>query len=168
MERVESEVVLICDGYNREGACDMLCMDVKDDMFCEGHNTSNGLDPREKKSRVRKCQMRVLMRAGLSVVCTLRFAYKEIAIACERYTLIKNIIAHTTLMSVTMRKIATTQTVAILRTRACCWLSVVPLPACLWVDALRTFVVPSKRLVWSRSNLFSRMKTVVSLARFLI
>ena len=25
VERVESEVVLICDGYNWEGACDMLC-----------------------------------------------------------------------------------------------------------------------------------------------
>ena len=24
-ERVKSEVVLICDGYNREGTCDMLC-----------------------------------------------------------------------------------------------------------------------------------------------
>ena len=29
MERVESEVVLISDGSNREGACDMLCWDVK-------------------------------------------------------------------------------------------------------------------------------------------
>ena len=29
MERVESEVVLICDGNNKEGACDMLCWDVK-------------------------------------------------------------------------------------------------------------------------------------------
>ena len=46
---------------------------------------------------------------------------------------------------------------------------VVQLPACLRVDALRTFVVPSKWLVWSRSNLFSRMKKfVMSLARLLI
>ena len=65
-------------------------------------------------------------------------------------------------MSVTIRKIATSS-----GRRTWCLLSVVPLPACVRVDALRTFVVPSKWLVWSRSNLFSRMKTVVSLTRFL-
>ena len=45
--------------------------------------------------------------------------------------------------------------------RACCWLSVVQLQACLWVDALQTFVVPSKLLVWS-------MKSVVSSARWFL
>ena len=29
MARVASEVVLICEGNNKEGACDMLCKDVK-------------------------------------------------------------------------------------------------------------------------------------------
>ena len=28
VERVESEVVLICEGNNKEGACDILCLDV--------------------------------------------------------------------------------------------------------------------------------------------
>ena len=32
--------------------------------FCEGHNASSGLEPQEKKTRVRKCQMRVLVREG--------------------------------------------------------------------------------------------------------
>ena len=40
MEGVECEVVLICDGTNKEGACDMLCQDVKIKCFYEGHNTS--------------------------------------------------------------------------------------------------------------------------------
>ena len=67
VERVESEVVVICDGNNKEGACDMLCWDVK--IECSMRDTTlhavlsrEALEPHEKKSRVRKCQMRVLMR----------------------------------------------------------------------------------------------------------
>ena len=33
MERVESGVVLIFDGYNREGACDMLCEVCRRNVF---------------------------------------------------------------------------------------------------------------------------------------
>ena len=37
MERVESEVVLICEGKkNKEGVCDMLCFDVKMKRFYDG------------------------------------------------------------------------------------------------------------------------------------
>ena len=50
---------------------------------------------------------------GLSVVFTPPVAYKGISIACKRNT-IKNIV-HPTLMSVIMKKIATTKTVAIQR-----------------------------------------------------
>ena len=45
MERVESDLVLICDGYNREDACDMLCSDLKMRCFYDGRNASNGLEP---------------------------------------------------------------------------------------------------------------------------
>ena len=48
VERVESEVVLNCDGYNTEHAFDMLCYDVKMKCSCVGHNASSGLQPREK------------------------------------------------------------------------------------------------------------------------
>ena len=68
MERVESEVVLICDGNNKEGACDMLCHDVKMKCFMRDFTStlsSACLEPREKKTTcVRKCQMRVLVRVG--------------------------------------------------------------------------------------------------------
>ena len=33
---------------DQQGACDMLCSDLKMECFCEGHNASNGLEPREK------------------------------------------------------------------------------------------------------------------------
>ena len=57
--------------------------------------------------------------SGFCAVFTPPVAYKGITIACKRYTLIcKKIIAHTTLMSVTMKKTATTQTVAILRKKS--------------------------------------------------
>ena len=67
MERVESEVVLISDGNNREGACDMLCWDVKIECLMKDTTlhavlSREALEPHKKKSRVRKCQMRVLMR----------------------------------------------------------------------------------------------------------
>ena len=68
MERVECDVVLISDGYNRESASDMLCWDVK--MQCSVRDTTlhvvlsrEALEPREKK-RVQKCHMRVLLRVG--------------------------------------------------------------------------------------------------------
>ena len=48
MERVEIEVVFICDGYNREGASDMPRQGVQMRYFCDGHNASSGLEPREK------------------------------------------------------------------------------------------------------------------------
>ena len=35
----------------------------EDEMVCEGLNASSGLEPPEK-NRLRKCQMRMLMRAG--------------------------------------------------------------------------------------------------------
>ena len=56
---------------------------------------------------------------GLSVVFTHSVAYKGIAIACKRSTLTcKKNIVHSTLMSVTMEKIATTKTVAISRKKS--------------------------------------------------
>ena len=78
VDRVESE-------SNKEGACDMLCQDVKMDCFCETHNASSVLEPRDKNSRV---QVR-RVRAG-SVQCSHTVACKGIAIACKRYTLVKN------------------------------------------------------------------------------
>ena len=67
VERVESEVVLISDGNNREGACDMLCWDVKIECLMKDTTlhavlSREALEPHEKKSRVQKCQMRVLLR----------------------------------------------------------------------------------------------------------
>ena len=53
---------------------------------------------------------------GLSVVFTPSVAYERIAIACKRNNL-KEKKVHLILMSVTMKKIATTQTVAIPRKR---------------------------------------------------
>ena len=75
------------------------------------------LESREKNSRVRKCQMRVLMRA-VSVSCSHHpslagespLPVSDMPLTCKN-----QFIAHTTLMSVTMKKTATTQTVAILR-----------------------------------------------------
>ena len=57
---------------------------------------------------------------GLSVVFTHSVADKGIAIACKRSTLTckKKNIVHSTLMSVTMEKIATTKTVAISRKKS--------------------------------------------------
>ena len=40
--------------------------------------------------------------------------------------------------------------------------------ACLWVDTLRAFVVPSEWLTWSLSNQHIGMKSCVSFAKFLI
>ena len=37
MERVESEVVLSCEGNNNESACDMLCKVGRWNVFCERH-----------------------------------------------------------------------------------------------------------------------------------
>ena len=53
---------------------------------------------------------------GFGVVFTDTVAHKGIAIACERNTLtlgLKENIVHSILMSVTMKKVATTKTVAI-------------------------------------------------------
>ena len=106
--------------------------------------------------------------SGLSVVLTPLVAYKGIAIACKRYTLIWNNIAHTTLMSVTIRKTATTQTVAILRKKNL-----------VFAECYTTSSLSSGRRAPNlrRSNqmvglvaieLVSRMESVVSLTRFLI
>ena len=72
MERVENEVVLICEGNNKEGACDMLSYDVKMGCLCEGHNTSCGLGC-EALSHSRKITCAEVSNArahasGLSVV----------------------------------------------------------------------------------------------------
>ena len=42
-------------------ACATCC---EDEMFYEGHNASSGLEPHEIQSRLRKCQIRVLLRVG--------------------------------------------------------------------------------------------------------
>ena len=61
--------MLICEGNNKEGACDMLCQDVQMKCFYEGHNTScvlgcEALGHLSHLSHARKCQMRMLMRMG--------------------------------------------------------------------------------------------------------
>ena len=68
MERVECGEVLCCEGNNKEGACDMLCLDVKMKCFHEGLNASTTL--RRVLSHARKnhvcgsVEMRVLARVG--------------------------------------------------------------------------------------------------------
>ena len=124
-------------------------------------NRTRRLKSRAKREKI-TCA-RATCASGLSVVFTPPVAYQGIAIACRRktFTCKKQNTAHTTLMTVTMKQIATTQTLAIPRKESLLLVSVVPLPACLWIDALRTFVVPSKWLVSLRSNLFSTRKSVV-------
>ena len=63
-------------------------------------------------------------------------------------------------MSVTMKKIATTKTIATPKKKS-------P-PARLWVDTLRAFIVPNEWLTWSLSNLLTGMESCVSFARVLI
>ena len=72
-------------------------------------------------------------------------------------------------MSVTMKKIATRKTVAILREKSLLMdSSCTTSPARLWVDTLRAFIVPSEWLTWSLSNLLTGMKSCVRFARLLM
>ena len=91
MERVESGVVLICDGNNREGACDMLCLDVK--MKCFLRDTTlqswprEALEPRERKTCAEVSNARAYA-SGLSVVLTPRSLTKESPLPVNDITLI--------------------------------------------------------------------------------
>ena len=103
----------------------------------------------------------------LSVVFTDPVAYKGIAIACNRNidSGIKRVnIVHPILMSVTMKKIATTEVVAIPKRRS---LVMAVSRTTSSPYTLGAFIVPSEWLIWSLSNLLTEMKSCVSFARFL-
>ena len=51
------------------------------------------------------------------------------------------------------------------RRRACRLVRGVPPPASLWVDTLRSFIVPNEWLTWSLSNMLTGMESCVSSAR---
>ena len=79
MERVGSEVALIWYGKNKEGACDMLCQDVKMECFCERHNASCGLEPHEKNFTC----ARATNASGFCAVFTPPVADKGITPHCD-------------------------------------------------------------------------------------
>ena len=100
-----------------------------------------------------------------SVVLTLSVTYEGIALACKRDALIcEKFFAHTILMSVTMKNTATTQTVV--RKESLVFAE------CRTTSNLSSGRRPpnlrrAKQMVVSwRSTLFSMMKSVVSLPRF--
>ena len=134
--------------------------DVKNHWFVR-HNASCGLEPLEKNLLVRKWDVYV----GL-VQCSHRLQKNRISKKHLDSGLKENIV-HSNLMSVTTKKIAITKTLAIQK-RAGWLVRIVPPPARLWVDTLRTFIVPSERYTCSLSNLLTGTNSCVSFATFSI
>ena len=66
---MESEVVIICEVYNKEDACDMRCQDVNNDCFCESHMKPDSMTQVLSHARKITCAGVRRMR-GLGVVFT--------------------------------------------------------------------------------------------------